>query len=767
MPDALVVVESPAKAKTINKILGRDFKVMASMGHVRDLPQKELGIDVANGFRPTYRTIRDRNKFVKELRAASRKAGRLILATDPDREGEAIAWHVAEALKRVGEAQRVMFNEITERAVRDAVAKPSSIDLRKVDAQQARRVLDRLVGYKVSPLLWKTVHGGLSAGRVQSVALRLICEREAAIDVFVPEEYWTVDVKLKREDTVPFKARLFRLRGEKLEVKNRSEVDAILSDLRELAGEPSDRDESIGGLDSRLHRGYRISDVRRRQQRRNPSPPFITSTLQQEASRRLRFTARKTMMVAQQLYEGVDVPAGGSGAPETTGLITYMRTDSTRLAGEAVSAARDYIRQRFGKAYLPPRARSYRKGQGAQDAHEAIRPTGIEYQPQDVEAYLTADQAKLYRLIWDRFIACQMAPAVYNRTTVEINAGDYELRSTGTVMEFDGFTALYTETTDDEKREGEARLPDGLKKGDDLKMISLLPEQHFTKPPPRFSEATLVKELESREIGRPSTYAQIISTLQDRDYTSKNSGRFAPTDLGRTVNGILVQAFPDVFNVDFTAKMEGELDQVENGEVGWEKVVEDFYGPFARDLDRAEGRRKQLKASLQEETDRICEKCGKTFVIKWGRNGRFLACSGFPACRNTQPLEASEPEPSGEDCEKCGSEMTIRSGRNGRFLACSGYPECRNTRSISTGVPCPQKDCDGQLKERSSRRGRTFFSCGNYPECTFASWDRPLNRPCPVCEGPFLAEHTGRNGRTSLRCLNCRRAVSAYEDEKA
>ena len=767
MPEALVVVESPAKARTINKILGKDFKVMASMGHVRDLPKKELGIDVTNGFKPIYRTIRDRNKFVRELRAASRSAGRLILATDPDREGEAIAWHVAEALKRVSDAQRVMFNEITERAVREAVANPSRIDLKKVDAQQARRVLDRLVGYKVSPLLWKTVHGGLSAGRVQSVALRLICDREAAIDAFVPEEYWTVDVKLKREDTVPFKARLFRLRGKKLEVRNRAEVDAILSDLRELAVGPSSQPDDAGVAKAPPGSGYRIVHVKRKEQRRNPAPPFITSTLQQEASRRLRFTARRTMQVAQQLYEGVEVRSAAESGTETTGLITYMRTDSTRIATDALSSARDYIRQRFGDAYLPARERTYRKGKGAQDAHEAIRPTDPQRLPEVVQAQLSADQAKLYRLIWDRFIACQMASAVFNRTAVDIHAGEYEFRATGSELKFDGFTALYTEGKDNESEQAETRLPDGLKKGDVLTMMSLLPEQHFTKPPARFSEATLVKELESREIGRPSTYAQIISTLQDRDYTERKSARFVPTDLGRTVNGILVQAFPDVFNVDFTARMEDELDQVESGQAGWVKVVEDFYGPFARDLERAEGQRRELKASLQEETDKICEKCGKVFVIKWGRNGRFLACSGFPECRNTHPLEASEPERSDEVCEKCGSEMAIRTGRNGRFLACSGYPKCKNTRSISTGVPCPQEECNGQLKERSSRRGKTFFGCGNFPACTYASWDRPLNRPCPMCDGPFLAEHAGRNGRSSFRCLKCKHTMPVPEEEKA
>ena len=449
MRGALVVVESPAKARTINKILGKDFKVMASMGHVRDLPKKELGIDVANGFKPTYRTIRDRNKFVTELRAASRSAGRLILATDPDREGEAIAWHVAEALKRVNDAQRVMFNEITERAVREAVANPSEIDLRKVDAQQARRVLDRLVGYKVSPLLWKTVHGGLSAGRVQSVALRLICEREAAIEAFVPEEYWTVDAKVKREDTLPFRARLVRLKGEKLALKDREEVDRILLDLRAAASDP----------------GYRIADVKRQVQRRNPAPPFITSTLQQEASRRLRFTARKTMQVAQQLYEGIEVRSGTQSATETTGLITYMRTDSTRIASDAVSSARDYIRQRFGEAYLPVRARSYRKGKGAQDAHEAIRPTDMQRPPEVVQAQLTADQSKLYRLIWDRFIACQMSSAVFNRTAVDIRAGEYELRATGSVLKFAGFNGAICGGQGRRSRGGRGASPGWLEEG--------------------------------------------------------------------------------------------------------------------------------------------------------------------------------------------------------------------------------------------------------------------------------------------------------------
>ena len=749
MPNALVVVESPAKAKTINKILGKDYVVMASMGHVRDLPQKDLGIDIDSGFLPRYQTIRGRGKLLQKLRSAAKSAGKLILATDPDREGEAIAWHVVQALKHGGEIERVMFNEITERAVNEAVANPSEIDLRKVDAQQARRVLDRLVGYKVSPLLWKTVHGGLSAGRVQSVALRMICEREAEIQAFEPQEYWTVDTMVKGEETGPFKSRLVAYKGEKPQIENQEQADEIVAQLQEAADSEA---------------AYFIKKITKKEQRRNPAPPFITSTLQQEASRRLRFTARKTMMVAQQLYEGIEI--GG----ETTGLITYMRTDSTRLADEAVASARTYITNRFGKNHLPKNPRVYRKGKASQDAHEAVRPTGIEHPPDSLKSYLTPDQAKLYKLVWDRFIACQMAPAVYDRTTIDFGAGNCELRATGSVLKFPGFTALYTEGTDDEQEEAEGLLPATLTEGERITLVELLPEQHFTKPPPRFSEPTLVKELESLEIGRPSTYAQIISTLQDKDYVNRDQGRFSPTDLGKTVSSILVKAFPDVFNVDFTAKMEGELDQVENGSYDWVKVVEDFYGPFSKDLDRAESSRKELKASLQEVTDKACEKCGEMMVIKWGRNGRFVACSGFPECRNTLPLEEQDtPEVTGEKCEKCDSDMIIRTGRSGRFLACSAYPECKNTRPISLGVPCVRDGCEGHLVERSSRRGKTFYGCSNYPQCEFVAWDRPLNKECPMCEGPFLAEHTARKGDDSVRCLKCKHKVeqeaSSEEEE--
>ena len=750
MPKSLVVVESPAKAKTINKFLGKDYKVMACMGHVRDLPVKELGIEIDKGFRPKYSTIRGKGKVLKELRSAAKSAGTIILATDPDREGEAIAWHVAHAMGREPQdVQRVMFNEITDRAVTEAVASPGKIDLHKVDAQQARRILDRLVGYQVSPFLWKTIHGGLSAGRVQSVALRMICEREAEVVAFVPEEYWTIEASVKKDQTDPFTARLVGFRGEKLAVTNQDEAERITSELQSIS-------DSDGG--------YRIDKVVRREQRRNPSPPFITSTLQQEAARRLRFTARKTMMVAQQLYEGIEING------EATGLITYMRTDSTRLAPEAVEGARGYIQSKYGPDYVPKAPRQYRRGKGAQDAHEAIRPTDLELLPAALESGLTRDQNRLYRLIWDRFIACQMTPAVFDRTTVDISAGDYGLRATGSILKFPGFTALYTEGTDDEQEEAEGRLPDSLEEGDRLALQELDPEQHFTKPPPRYSDATLVKELEAQGIGRPSTYHTIISTLLDREYTTKDRGRFMPTELGRTVNRILVESFPDIFNVKFTARMEDELDQVESGASGWVKVVEDFYGPLKRDLDVVDP--KKIKEGLVEPTGETCEKCGDKMVIKWGRNGKFIACSGFPKCRNTRPLEEEDaPQVVDETCESCGAQMMVRTGRNGKFLGCSAYPECRNTRPLKLGIPCPKDGCDGELVERSSRRGRTFYGCGKYPDCDFASWAKPLKQECPACGGPFLAEHTSRKGDSSVKCLKCQHTVpdgvQTQEDETA
>lgn len=738
MADVMVVVESPAKAKTINKFLGKKYQVIACMGHVRDLPEKDLGIDIEQGFRPLYKTIRGKGKVVGQLRSSAKSVGKVFLATDPDREGEAIAWHVAhEVGKDIGDVHRVLFNEITKRAVTKAVENPGKIDLNKVNAQQARRILDRLVGYKVSPILWRTIYSGLSAGRVQSVALRMICERQEEVDVFVPKEYWTVDVELKGLTTRSLKVRLLKFRNKKLEILNQRESDQVVTDLQTTAA---------------LGCEFLIEKITRRERRRHPSPPFITSTLQQDASRRLRFTARKTMAIAQQLYEGIEL--GG----ESTGLITYMRTDSTRLAAEAVADARSYIQDRFGKAYLFEKQRNFRKGKGAQDAHEAIRPTGIGRPPEELKAYLTSDQIRLYQLIWNRFIACQMSPAVFDQTVVEVTFGDYSLRVAGSILKFPGFTALYIEGTDEEqKEEGDVQFSDSLKEGDRLDFLGLYPEQHFTKPPPRYSEATLVKELEAQDIGRPSTYAQIISTLQDRDYVEKEGGRFTATELGKTVNKILVQAFPKIFNVDFTARLEDDLDRVENGDTDWIKVVEDFYGPFSKDLEKAENQRVELKLSLQELTGDSCEKCGEMMVVKWGRNGKFIACSGFPACRNTQPLGLEENfTKTDEICEKCGAEMVIRSGRRGRFIACSGYPDCKNTKPVALGVTCPSDGCEGELLERSSKRGKIFYSCSTYPDCEFATWDKPVNRVCPSCNGPFLAEHIGRKKEISIRCIKCK-----------
>ncbi|MSS72404.1 MAG: type I DNA topoisomerase [Candidatus Latescibacteria bacterium] len=733
MPKSLVIVESPAKAKTINKFLGKDYKVLACMGHIRDLPKKDLAIDIENDFQPKYQTIQGKGKVITQIRNAAKEAENIFVATDPDREGEAIAWHVAHEVGKGGrEVQRVTFNEITRNAVLSGIASPQVIDIQKVNAQQARRVLDRLVGYKVSPLLWKTVHGGLSAGRVQSVALRMICEREEEITRFVQREYWTIDADLATGKGDVFRATAIRKGRQKLEIPNQAEAERIVEELRGPA--------------------YGISEITRREQKRNPAPPFITSTLQQEAARKLNFTAKKTMAVAQQLYEGIDLEG------ETTGLITYMRTDSTRLSPEAVADARDYIATAYGPDYVPEKPNVYKARKGAQDAHEAIRPTAVSRPPKAVRRFLTEEQAALYQLIWDRFIASQMKPALLDVTTVDITAGDYGLRATGSTVKFRGFTVLYTETTDDAVAEENRRIPEGLKVGDVLKLLALHPDQHFTKPPPRYSEASLVKELEAQGIGRPSTYAQIISTLQDRDYVSRERGRFMPTSLGTTVNTLLVRAFPDIFNTQFTASMEEALDKVETGEDDWVAVVRGFYVPFAKDLSQMESQRAELKKSLQEETDEVCEKCGQKFVIKWGRNGRFMACTGFPACKNTRPLNGEEEVElaEGETCEKCGAAMVVRNGSRGRFLACSAYPGCKSTRPLSLGVPCPKEGCGGTILERQSKRGKVFYGCSRYPACDFATWDRPTARPCPDCGAPFLLSRSSQRRGEFLQCPVCK-----------
>ena len=742
MAKSLVVVESPAKATTINKILGKDYLVKSCMGHVRDLPPKELGVDVDNDFNPRYVTIRGKGKILADLRKAARTADEIYLATDPDREGEAIAWHVAHAIGNKDDlpVKRILFNEITPKAVRESIAKSGKLDLRKVNAQQARRVLDRLVGYEISPLLWKVIHAGLSAGRVQSVALRMICERDAEINAFEPQEYWTIDALLKQkngsatlsaEGELPaFTARLLQHRNEKLVISNQEQADAIVADLRKA--------------------DFAVKQVKRKEQRRRPSPPFITSTLQQDAARRLRFTVKRTMAVAQQLYEGIEVQG------ETRGLITYMRTDSVRVSDDAIAEVREHIGKTYGEKYLPSKPNVYKTRRGAQDAHEAIRPTYLDLLPGELKNRLSPDQAKLYTLIWKRFVASQMGPQVLDITSVDISAADYLLRTTGSRTKFPGFSVLYTESREDEGDSERTQFPPGIAAGQELDALHLKPEQHFTKPPPRYSEASLVKELEAKGIGRPSTYAQIISTLQDREYVEKLDRYFVATERGQTVNKLLIETFPTIFDVRFTAKMEDELDRIEDGKENWVETVRQFYGSWSDSLKDANSRRRELKQSLQEETDIVCEDCNRKMVVKWGRNGRFLACPGYPHCKNTKPLEQDQEQArTDEKCELCSSPMVVKTGLYGRFLACSGYPDCRNVKPYSLGISCPEQDCGGEVVEKQSRKGKVFYSCNQYPNCKFASWDKPVEGPCPHCEAPLLYEKNSRNGAPMLLCRVC------------
>lgn len=743
---SLVIVESPAKANTINKILGKGFSVKASIGHIRDLPKKEIGVDVEKEFEPHYVVIPGKEKVIRELKKAAKESDAIYLAPDPDREGEAIAWHIASVIsdsrsKAKGEnVYRVTFNEITERAVTEAIKHPGRIDIRKVEAQQARRILDRLVGYGLSPLLWKKVRRGLSAGRVQSVAVRLIVDREREIEAFQKEEYWNINFQLEGSVPPQFPARLHKYQG--APVINR-EAEGEGRFLIKTERDASTVAEEIAG------QSLSISKIEKKERKRSPYPPFTTSTLQQEAARKLRFTAKKTMMIAQQLYEGVEI--GKEGA---VGLITYMRTDAVRVAPEAQQWAREYIERRFGKDYVPERQPVYKSKTGAQEAHEAIRPTDMNRPPEALKPFLSKDQHNLYTLIWNRFIASQMSASRLEQTTfiIENPEKTFEIRASGTVVRFDGFMALYTESKDEIEEEEGGILPH-LKTGDSLKIIDIKPTQHFTQPPPRFTEATLVKALEEKGIGRPSTYAAILSTIQDRKYVHKVDGRFEPTELGVVVNDLLVDKFPELIDISFTARMEDELDDIEEGNMRWVEVVKDFYKPFNHDLSEAMKTLGKIKPA-DIPTDVICGKCGMPMVIKWGRHGRFMACSGYPNCRNTRPLEGQEPQTPArvteEKCEVCGSLMVLKSGRFGKFLACSRYPECKTTKPISTGVKCPEDG--GDIVERRTKKGKPFWSCGNYPACRFAAWNRPVPKRCPNCGAEFLYEKRDRSGEITLFC---------------
>ena len=787
MSKSLVIVESPAKAKTLSRYLGRNYTVKASVGHIKDLPKNKLGVDVENDFAPQYHVIPGKEKIVRELRAAAKDSEAIYLAADPDREGEAICQHLAEELggAKKKPVYRVLFHEITKNAIQEAFKKPGKINSHKVDAQLTRRILDRLVGYKISPLLWEKVRRGLSAGRVQTVALRLIVEREQEIRAFKTEEYWNLTARLAGENPPEFLARAKSLDERKWNVTDGATAQAIVDEIREAA--------------------FVVREIHRREKKRYPVPPFITSKLQQDAARKFNFPVKKTMMLAQRLYEGVELGKEGS-----VGLITYMRTDSTRVAESALHEVRTLIQHNYGDAYLPHHPIYYKSKKTAQEAHEAIRPTSVERTPEQMKDFLDADLWKLYSLIWNRFVASQMNPAVFDQTDIKIQAGRVEFRATGSVVKFDGFLALYQEAKiEDAKEEDkeEGVLPE-LREGERLEVRELLPTQHFTQPPPRYTEASLVKALEARGIGRPSTYASILTTIQDREYVLKQAGKFYPTDTGEVVEELLVESFRDIFDYEYTARMEDHLDRIESGRELWTDSMRDFYDRFSKRLAVAEKEMRDVKGE-EIPTDEVCDKCGSRMVIKWGKFGRFLACSSYPECKNTREIPRvcsleSEDNQSEEalECEKCGKPMVLKRGRFGEFMACSGYPECRNTKKLvgtadapkvkhdvpleelcpvcgknlavkhgrygeytacsnypacryiklkTTGVACP-KDCGGEIVERKSRRGKTFFGCSNYPKCDFVVWDRPVLQPCPKCNAPFTVVKTTKRWGSVRKC---------------
>jgi DNA topoisomerase-1 len=813
MAKNLVIVESPAKAKTINKYLGKDYLVKASIGHIKDLPSKGLGVDVDDDFKPTYEVIpdtrkRNNKKIVAELKKAAKEAEAIYLAADPDREGEAICQHLAEEIvpKRPAKpAFRVMFNEITKRAVNEAFEHPRKIDANLVDAQQARRVLDRLVGYKVSPLLCRTVGGRLSAGRVQSVALRMVVEREREIEKFIKTEYWTIGANLSAKLPPAFDARLFKVGDQTVKT---SGFDQEVKRGEILIKDDAGAKAIVAEAETQ---SFVVNEVTRKERKRNPVPAFITSKLQQEASRKLGFAVKRTMMLAQKLYEGVELGAEGS-----VGLITYMRTDSTRVSDTALNEAREFIARQYGDPYLPEKPIHYRSKKDAQDAHEAIRPTEVMRTPDALAQYLNKDELKLYRLIWQRFVASQMMPAIFDQTTIDIGAGRFIFRATGSVQKFDGFLKVYQEGRDEkteEDEEAERKLPP-VEQGETLQLNSVTPEQHFTDPPPRYTEATLVKALEEKGIGRPSTYAAIMSTIQDREYVEKLESRFHPTELGKTVNDLLIEGgFDDLFNETYTARMEAELDDIEEGKLKWTDALHEFYGKFAEDLDKFKHHISEIKEK-DTPTDEVCLKCNTPGMVqKWGRFGKYLKCLNCGATRDAEPKagsngnaatdgggeEAAEPEV----CELCGKPMQLKRGRFGPFLGCTGYPECRNIRKIarsgvaapapvvldekcplddaqlvrrhgrfgefvacsnypkckyikqeSTGVTCTRPGCKGELVVKKSKRGKVFYGCSAYPDCDHVYWDKPVVENCPQCNAPFLLEKTTKKAGTFRYCAN-------------
>jgi DNA topoisomerase-1 len=742
---ALIIVESPAKSKTISKYLGREYIVDASVGHIKNLPKSKIGIDIEGGFLPEYETIQGKEEVIQRLRKHAAASKAVYLATDPDREGEAIAWHIVKEIETENSnIYRVLFNEITERGISEAMQRPTKVDENLVDSQQARRVMDRLVGYKISPFVWKTMFYGLSAGRVQSVALRLICEREKAVTSFVPQEYWSIVGEFETGSGEKFYAKLFRVAGDEPVINDATTAEGYVNDIGKQA--------------------FAVAEVQRKPVRRNPPAPFITSTLQQEAAKRLRFHAKRTMMLAQKLYEGIEL-----GPEGRVGLITYMRTDSTRLSEAAVGEVRRYIYENYGKEYLPHDARLFKRVKGSQDAHEAIRPTSMKHSPKTIKKYLEGELYELYELIWNRFLACQMSPATFEQMTVDVLGGDYLFRATDSTPLFRGFLQVYDDMVEESEKpengDPVSKLPAHLREAEPLALSNLLPNQHFTKPQPRYSESTLVKELESLGIGRPSTYALIVDTILARKYVEQRERRLYPTELGHAVNRILVQHFPHLFNVSFTARMEEELDTIASGKQSYRKVMEDFYHPFIKDLEGVEKKSGAIKKSLQEKTDEVCELCGKPMIIKWGRNGRFMACSGYPTCRNTKPLpheQENNKQHVGMKCEVCGGEMVVKGGKFGAFLGCSNYPTCTNTKPLSIGVQCP-KCKDGYVIERKTKRKRVFYGCSRYPDCDFASWDKPVARTCDTCGNSYMVQKYTQTRGEYLVCPSCKAEVAKEE----
>jgi len=786
MAKALIVVESPAKVKTIKKYLGSDYEVVSSVGHIKDLPKSTLGIDVEHDFETVYQVLEKKKDVVAALKKAAKGLLDIYIATDPDREGEAIAWHIAEEIGAPNKnIHRVLFSDLTKQTVLYSLAHPSSLDFCQYEAQQTRRVLDRLVGYKISPLLWSKVRRGLSAGRVQSVAVRIICEREEAINRFVAQEYWNITAMLAAQNPPPFAAKLIKVGGKKASIATEAQALAVIEKIKSAS--PF------------------VEAVVKKEVSKSPPPPFTTSKLQQEAARWLHFNTKRTMNIAQRLYEGIELGQEGSVA-----LITYMRTDSVRTAASAIEAVREYILEKHGSKFLPEKARHFQNSARAQDAHEAIRPTSLSYSPASIKKHLSNDEFRLYQLIWDRFVASQMSAAVYEQTTIDVQAAECLLRASGSLLKFGGFTVVYTEGRDDNGEEDEFSkpLPDVSPK-EPLELLDVQGEQKFTQPPPRFSEAALVRELEENGIGRPSTYANILSTIQEREYVKIEQGRFCPTELGEVVNKLLIESFSRIMDVKFTAAMEETLDKIAAGTAQRLATLRDFYGDFQNELQLAAQKMAALKGE-GEATDIICDKCGSQMVIKFGKNGRFLACVNYPECKNTADFTRTEggkvmiaaSGTSEHICNKCGRQMVVKNGKFGKFLACEGYPECKNTMNlngaeqgeasapdaplcplcgkemlqkrgrfgrfwgcpdyptckailpVSTGLPCPRDGCNGNLTERTSARGKVFYSCSNYPQCKFATWYKPLGEECPDCGKKSLAEKRSARGGITTVCIN-------------